>query len=240
MKTAKRIILTLPAWLLGFPAFACCCLLIVLVSLISRGRLLEAVLKFSCRLVLLLCGIRTKWDGLEHFDPGRQYLIMMNHVNFLDTFVFYARFPGRARALEEESHFSWPLYGAMLRRIGMIPINRRQPAQALKNLEKSADLILKVPGQSIVIMPEGTRSRDGRLGPFKRGGFLLALQTGLEILPVVQQGAHDINRKGSLLINPGRVKLEILAPIATREHSRRDLDKLLEKTRKAFLSKLGE
>lgn len=240
MKTAKRIILTLPAWLLGFPAFACCCLLIVLVSFFSRGRLLEATLKFTCRLVLLLCGIRIEWNGLEHLVPGRQYLLMMNHVNFLDTFVFYARFPGRARALEEESHFSWPLYGTMLKRIGMIPVNRRQPAQALKNLEKSAGLMLKVPGQSIIIMPEGTRSPDGRLGPFKRGGFLLALQTGLEILPVVQQGAHSINRKGSLLITPGRVKLEILAPIATREYSRRDLDQVLKKTRNAFLSRLGE
>ena len=76
----------------------------------------------------------------------------------------------------------------------------------MESLKRAAGWIRSRPGFSFVVLPEGTRTRDGRLGPFKRGGFLLALETGLEILPLVQIGRRRINRKGSRLIRPGRVR----------------------------------
>ena len=140
--------------------------------------------------------------------------MMMNHVNFFDPLVFYSplsrAWPGgsRRRAIS-----AGPFYGWMLRRVGMIPISRKDPAKARESLARAAALVRERPAYSIVILPEGTRTLDGNLGPFKRGGFHLALETGLDILPIVQTGAYRINRKGSRLIRPGRVELAVLPPV---------------------------
>lgn len=86
-----------------------------------------------------------------------------------------------------------------------------------------------------MVLPEGTRTRDGRLGPFKKGGFLLALETGLEILPLVQKGAQAINRRGSLLIQPGRIEFVIEKPIATAGYARENIRELMDKVRGVYL-----
>jgi 1-acyl-sn-glycerol-3-phosphate acyltransferase len=162
--------------------------------------------------------------------------VMMNHVNILDPLVFYARYPGLVRGIEEESHFRWPLYGWMLRRVGMIPISRKDPARARESLARAAALVRKRPEFSIAILPEGTRTLDGRIGPFKRGGFHLALETGLDILPVVQTGAFRINRKGSLLIRPGRVRLAVLPPVPVAGYGRDDVGQLADHVRDLFVA----
>ncbi|MHB8093517.1 MAG: lysophospholipid acyltransferase family protein [Candidatus Aminicenantales bacterium] len=226
-------------WILVLPVFAVCCLLILGTALVYRGPGLDRLMKGSCRLILACCGIRIRLRGLENFAPDRPCIVMMNHVNFLDPFVFYARFPGRARAIEEESHFRWPLYGPMIRRVGMIPISRQDPERARQSLRQAAGLARERPDLAIVILPEGTRTRDGELGPFKRGGFLLALETGREILPIVQKGAFRINRKGSRLIRPGRIDLVILPPVPTSGYTRETVDSLADRTRSLFLTSLG-
>jgi len=226
-------------WLLALPVFAVCCLLVLGTALIHRGRGLDRLIKGSCRLILACCGVRVRWHGLENFEPDRSYIVMMNHVNFLDPFVFYSRFPGPARGIEEESHFRWPLYGPMIRRIGMIPISRKDSQRARQSLRRAAELARERPDLSIVILPEGTRTRDGALGLFKRGGFLLALETGREILPIVQKGAYRINRKGSRLIRPGRIDLVMLPSVATVGGTRENVGELADRTRALFLESLG-
>ena len=89
-------------------------------------------------------------------------------------------------------------------------------------------------------MPEGTRTRTGRLGPFKRGGFFMAIETGLDILPVVQRGASAINRKGSLTIRPGRVDVTFEPAIPTAGYSKENVGELIERVRRVFLDRLGE
>jgi 1-acyl-sn-glycerol-3-phosphate acyltransferase len=225
-------------WIIVLPVFAVCCLLVLGTAMVYKGRGLDRLMKGSCRLILACCGIRVRLHGLEDFTPDRSYIVMMNHVNFLDPFVLYGHFPGLARAIEEESHFRWPLYGPMIRRVGMIPISRKDPEQARQSLQQAADLARERPELSIVILPEGTRTRDGELGPFKRGGFLLAMETGREILPIVQKGALQINRKGSRLIRPGRIDLVILPPVSTSGYTRETVDSLAGRTRSLFLKSL--
>ena len=93
-------------------------------------------------------------------------------------------------------------------------------------------------GFSFVVLPEGTRTRDGRLGPFKRGGFLLALETGLDILPFVQVGADRINRKGSKLIRPGRVRVSIEPAVPTAGYTKENVGELVDRVRSVFLARL--
>jgi 1-acyl-sn-glycerol-3-phosphate acyltransferase len=159
---------------------------------------------------------------------------MMNHVNFFDPFVFYRGFPGKARGIEEESHFRWPLYGWVIRRIGQVPVSRTQPFKAMKSLEQAAAVIRKKRGFSFVILPEGTRTRDGRLGMFKKGGFHLAIESGLDIVPIIQVGAYAVNQRGSRLIRPGSVDLFIEKPVPLAEHSKKDIDALMARVRSIF------
>ncbi|MGZ7046452.1 MAG: lysophospholipid acyltransferase family protein, partial [Candidatus Aminicenantales bacterium] len=102
----------------------------------------------------------------------------------------------------------------------------------------AAGWIRSQPGYSFVILPEGTRTRDGELGAFKRGGFLLALETGLEILPLVQSGAGRINRRGSRLVRPGRIEMTIERAVPTEGYSKKNIDELVGRVREVFVGRL--
>lgn len=226
-------------WVVAFPVFLVTCILVWLGSFVLRGRALEVLLKTGCRAILFACGVRVRVSGRENLVPGRQYIAMMNHVNFFDPFVFQAAFPPALRGVEEEGHFRWPVYGGTIRRLGMFPISRKDTARAVETLRRAAAWVRKRGVFSFGIMPEGTRTRDGRLGRFKRGGFFMALETGFDILPVVQSGAFAINRKGSKLIRPGRVDVIIEPAIPMAGYNKDNIDGLIERVRRVFLDRLG-
>jgi len=226
-------------WAFAFPVFVVCCIIVWFGSFLLSGPPLERLIKRACRLVLFCCGIRLEVAGAENLVPGRQYIVMMNHVNFFDPFVLYAGFPGFARGVEEEGHFRWPVYGATIRRLGVMPIARRDTARAVATLKRAAEWIRSRPGFSFVVLPEGTRTRDGRVGVFKRGGFLLALEAGLEILPVVQVGAEHVNRKGSRLIRPGLVRVVIEPAVTTAGCTKETVGQLIDRVRAVFVRRLG-
>jgi 1-acyl-sn-glycerol-3-phosphate acyltransferase len=227
-------------WIAALPVFLVLCFLVWLGSFLLRGRAFEALLKFGCGALLFVCGIRVRVSGREHLVPGRQYIAMMNHVNFFDPFVFQVVFPLALRGVEEERHFRWPVYGGTIRRLGMFPISRKDTASAVQTLRRAAAWVRARTAFSFGIMPEGTRTIDGKLGPFKRGGFFMALETGFDILPVVQKGAFGINHKGTRLIRPGRVAVSIEPAIPVSGYGQDSIDELVERVRRVFLDRLGE
>ncbi|MEI6613542.1 MAG: lysophospholipid acyltransferase family protein [Chrysiogenales bacterium] len=235
MKKVAAAALSLLIWCAGLLWFFCGALFILLIGVFRAGSFFENWLKGLCRSLVWICGIRVTVSGRENFQAGRQYILMMNHVNLLDGFVFYRSFPGKARGIEEESHFDWPVYGWVIRRMGQIPISRKSGSKALEALQRAAALIRQKKDFSCAVFPEGTRTRDGKLGAFKKGGFLLALETGLDILPLVQKGAYRINRRSSLQISPGRIDYFIEKPIPIAGYSRQNLPELMEKVREVFL-----
>ena len=225
-------------WAVTLPVFLLACAAVALGSFVLSRRALERLIKAGSRAVLFVAGVRVEIVGRENVAPGRQYLALMNHVNFFDPLVFQISFPAPLRGIEEESHFRWPVYGATIRRIGMFPINRKDTAQAIETLRRAAAWLRERPDFSFGVMPEGTRTLDGRLGPFKRGGFLMALETGLEVLPVVQKGAFEIARKGSLNIRPGKVTVTIAPPIPVAGYSKETVGDLIDRVRRVFLDTL--
>lgn len=227
-------------WLVALPLFLYACVLVWLGSFVLRGRGLENLIKAGCRTVLFVCGIRVRVSGRDNLAHSRQYVVMMNHVNFFDPLVFQAAFPSGVRGVEEESHFRWPIYGGTIRRIGMFPISRKNTQRAIESLRRAAAWIRLRPDFSFAVLPEGTRTRDGNLGPFKRGGFLLAIETGLDILPLVQSGAYRIARKGSLLIRPGQVDITIEPAVSTVGYTKENIRELIGRVRGVFLERLGE
>ena len=240
MRTILDRLRSLLIWIVALPVFVIACIVVWLGSYVVRGRALEGLIKGGCRSVLFVCGIRLRVSGRENVLPGRQYVVMMNHVNIFDPFVFYAAFPGIARGAEEESHFRWPFYGGTIRRIGMFPIDRKNTERAVESLRRAAAWVREWPGFSFGIMPEGGRTLDGRLGPFKRGGFLMALETGLDILPMVQSGAYRINHKGTRLIRPGKVDIAVEPAVPTAGIGKEDVEELIGRVRRVFLDRLGE
>jgi 1-acyl-sn-glycerol-3-phosphate acyltransferase len=227
-------------WLIALPVFLVACILVWLGSFVLRGRSLEALLKSGCRAILFICGIRLRVSGRENLEPGRQYIAMMNHVNFFDPLVFQVAFPYAVRGAEEESHFRWPVYGGTIRRLGMFPIDRKNTRQAVDSLRQAAAWIQRRGVFSFGILPEGTRTLDGKIGSFKRGGFFMAVETGFDILPIVQKGSFEIARKGSLLIRPGRVDVTIEPAVPTAGYRKGNIDELIERVRRVFLDSFGE
>jgi 1-acyl-sn-glycerol-3-phosphate acyltransferase len=236
-KLASRL-RSLLVWLVTLPAFLAACAAVWLASFVLSGPALERLIKAGCRAVLFIAGVRVEVCGRENIVPGRQYVALMNHVNFFDPLVFQAAFPAALRGVEEESHFRWPVYGGTIRRIGMFPISRKDTARAVETMRRAAAWVRERPDVSFGIMPEGTRTLDGQLGPFKRGGFILAIDAGLEVLPLVQSGAFEIARKGSLNIRPGKVTVTIAPPVPSAGYSRESVGELIERVRRVFLDRL--
>lgn len=235
LKKIKDSLVSFAIYVVGGTCFGLCAIFLIIVSLFYTGAFFDRLIKWACRSMLFCCGIRLTLKGAENYDPEKQYILMMNHVNFFDTFVAYARLPGKARAVEEESHFKWPLYGLLVRRVGVIPISRKSGIKAMNALKKAAELIQKRKEFSFFVLPEGTRTRTGKLGTFKKGGFLLAMESGLDILPMIQIGSFKIKQKLSRIIRPGKVELVIEKPISTAGYTKDNIDDLIQKTRNVFL-----
>ncbi len=222
-------------WGIGLLNFFLWAILIVLVSFVHTGKFFEFLIKSMCKTVVIFAGIKVRIHGLNNFVKNKQYVVMFNHVNMFDHFVLYSVLPLKLRGLEEESHFKWPVYGWVDKRVGNIPISRNNPLRAKKSLERAAKLIKENKDFSILIFPEGTRSMDGHLGNFKKGGFLLALETGLDILPVVQVGGYKIKNRNSWIIKPGVINIYIENPVSVKRYDNNDIRKLINDTRKIYL-----
>jgi len=235
IRKIKDYLVSLIIYLVAGLCFCLWAIFLIIFSIFYTGPLFERLLKIGGKSVLFCAGIRINTTGIENVHPQKQYVVMMNHVNIFDGFLFISRFPGKARGVEEESHFNWPVYGWLIRRIKMIPISRKSGIKAMTALKKAVELIREKKEFSVIVLPEGTRTITGKLGNFKKGGFLLALEAGLDILPIIQVGSFKINRKKSRIIRPGKIDLVFEEPIPTPGYSKDNIKELMDKTRNVFL-----
>jgi len=222
-------------YLIGGVNFLVGAILIFIVGIFTTGWLFEKLIKIFSKLIVILAGVRVEIEGRENLDPEGKYILMMNHVNIFDGFVFNWSFPGKLRGIEEESHMSWPVYGPLMKRIGMIPINRKSARKAIDSLKKAAEALNDQKNLSIGVMPEGTRTLTGELGEFKKGGFLLAIEAGLDIIPVIQTGSFKVKRKTGWIIRPGKIRLIYEKAISTKDFTRENVRGLMDRVRNVML-----
>jgi 1-acyl-sn-glycerol-3-phosphate acyltransferase len=177
------------------------------------------------RRVIELLDIRLDVGGAEQVPPGRAYVYMSNHQSHLDIPVLYATLPSPTiRMLAKKELFRIPFWGRGLRAAEFVEVDRSNHARAVESIDQAARLVRD--GVSIYLAPEGTRSRDGRIGRLKKGGFHLALGTGAPIVPVAVHGTIDILPRGGKVMHTGRtVRVRIGAPIKT---DARDLEDLVK------------
>ncbi len=180
--------------------------------------------------ILFISRVKVTVKGLSNISLDSSYVYMPNHESIYDIPVILGYLPVQFRWLAKAELFKIPIFGSAMRSAGYISIDRKNHNSAISSLNKAA-AIIKEKDISIVIFPEGTRSVDGKIGKFKKGGFFLAINSGVPIVPVIIHGTRKIALKKSLSIKSGKVTLEILKPIKTTEYTRENKDELLNKIR---------
>ncbi|MBB5055891.1 1-acyl-sn-glycerol-3-phosphate acyltransferase [Granulicella aggregans] len=166
-------------------------------------------------------GIRVEVVGRENLPVDRSCIFMSNHVSNLDPPVLMPSLPGRSSILLKKSLMGIPILGTAMRMAKFVPVERGHSVEAAKTSIAAAASALRS-GLNIIVFPEGTRSRDGRLKAFKKGPFFLAEDTKAPIVPIAISGTQDMMRKGSFAITPGVARVEFLKAIEPGEYASRD------------------
>lgn len=178
----------------------------------KRGYFAHWCARTWSRLILRTTGVDVDIAGLERLVPGRTYVFVANHQSIYDIPILFWSLPFQLRIIAKESLGRFPFLGWHLRRTGHMLVNRARPDRTAIFAWASA---LTSKGLSLIVFPEGTRSPDGRVARFKGGGFYLALEAGLPIVPLSVVGSRHVMRKGRLATYPGRVRLVVHDPIDT-------------------------
>jgi len=190
------------------------------------------------RVILGVPGVKLDIKMRVPLDPGRPYVFMPNHASMVDIWAVLVAVPTSFRFMAKKQLSRIPLFGWAMSAGRFIFIDRQNGLAARRSMDEAARRIRA--GQSVVIFPEGTRTRDGRLLPFKKGGFHLALNSGAAIVPVAIRGSRDVMPRGAALIRAGSVSVEVGEPIPTEGLAHGDRDALIAKVRGRVAEMLGE
>ncbi|MHB8811018.1 MAG: lysophospholipid acyltransferase family protein [Desulfobulbaceae bacterium] len=178
------------------------------------------------RAMCRLAGVPVRVEGTENLSAEQTYIFMGNHVSQFDIFAGQGYFPHDFRWIVKKELFRIPVFGAAMRRAGLVAIDRSHGREAMKSLNAAAEHINS--GTSVLIFPEGTRSQDGTLQPFKAGVITLAIKAGVPVVPVGFIGTHEVLPKGRFLARPGEVLIRIGRPISVQAYTMKDKHQLAE------------
>lgn len=178
------------------------------------------------RVILKVCGIRLVVRGREHIQLNQRYVILSNHASYFDPPALVLALGLQYRWVIKKELRKVPLFGLALETSRNLFIDRARGSDALESIKQG---VAQLPdGTGILMFPEGTRSWDGQLLPFKKGGFVIARDGQLPILPITVRGSHDRLPKGQAAFTPGVIEIVIHPPVATAD---RDLDSLRAQVR---------
>ena len=217
--------------LMALDTFACAIAAMLCAYLDSQNRG-HAVARFWSRLNLALSGVSTSMSGEDHIDHDQPYIVMANHQSHYDVFVLMGLLPLQLRWIIKMELRKIPIFGIACEKVGYIFIDRGNHEKAQKSLDAAGEKIRA--GSSVIFFPEGTRSADGKLQTFKKGGFVIALEAQVPILPVTVVGGKEILPKGSLRILPGDMKVIIHDPISVEGYTYETKERLMERVREAI------
>jgi 1-acyl-sn-glycerol-3-phosphate acyltransferase len=178
-------------------------------------------------LILKTTGVRVRVSGLEHLERSRSYVVAANHQSIYDIPILFAALPLQLRIVAKDSLGRIPFLGWHLQRTGHLLIDRKHPGAGI--LKRMAALVRAA--RSLIVFPEGTRSADGRVGRFKGGIFLLAIDSGLPVLPISVARSRFVMTKGRLMVCPDEVVVTVHAPMPTTGITREDAREFAEQVR---------
>jgi 1-acyl-sn-glycerol-3-phosphate acyltransferase len=183
-------------------------------------------------LILKTTGVHVEVDGLERLDRSRSYVFASNHQSIYDIPILFASLPFQLRILAKESLGRIPFMGWHLQRTGHVLVDRSNPGAGV--VRKMKRLVAE--GHSLIVFPEGTRSTDGSVGRFKGGSFIIALQSGLPVVPISVIGSRHVMFRGEVMVRPGRVRVIVHEPIETQSVPREAVREFASSVREVVAS----
>ena len=223
---AYYAVYTILAAIVAFPVMLVTGRIDFLYSIATKGAL------FGAKLV----GVRTEVIGRERLDPNQTYIFMANHVSNIDPPVFVPLIGRRVFILVKKELFRIPILGYAMRKAQFIAVNRQNREAAVESVKQAIEVLKS--GLSMMAYPEGTRSRDGRMLPFKKGPFHLAMDSGVPVVPVTIIGAYEVWPKGHFKVSPGTITIVFHPPMDPKQFSSRE--ELLEAVHAKVESALPE
>ncbi len=203
-----------------------------------RGDLIH-IGQWSVRVGCRVIGVRVSVAGLERVDPRAPCIFMANHLSFLDGPLLATAVRRTTRIILKKSLFRIPVLGLAMRHVGFVPVDRKGHKGGQRSLRRAARL-MREKRWSFLVFPEGTRSRDGKMLPLRRGGFFLALESGAPIVPVTIDGTYELMPKGQWYSRSGEVRIVFHDPVPVAGYSPETMPELMERVRAAISSGLGE
>lgn len=194
--------------------------------------------RFWGKMIMAVSGVKVRVEGLEKLDPDKSYIFAANHQSQFDIFCLQGCLDWDFRWLAKQELFQIPIFGAALRRSGSIPVDRASGRKAMRSLAEAAERIKN--GCSVVIFPEGTRSGDGSLLPFKVGGMVIAIKAGVGVVPMAISGSRRILPKGKLISRSGEVVIRIGEPVDASAYTMKEKQELAEHLRSQVAELLAQ
>ena len=211
--------------------------LVVVVSILTqKSDIAHIIARMWGRSILWVSAIKVTVKGLEKLNPAQSYIYMANHQSNFDIPALLGKLPVQFRWLAKAELFRIPIFGRAMRGCEYISIDRSNRKMAFKSLVMAAQIIRS--GTSVMIFPEGTRTSDGRLKDFKKGGFVLSVDAGVPIVPIIIYGTWSIMPKTRLRIDAAPVVIEICDPIETNTFTRKTKNDLIVKVRNTMIKQL--
>src|SRR4030043_442752 len=198
-----------------------------------KGKVIHHYARLWGKIALLANRVKVKREGVENLNGGGPYVFMSNHQGSYDIFALLGHLPYQFKWLAKKELFSIPFFGWAMAAAGYISIDREGTRETVEAMKVAAQKIRD--GMSVVIFPEGSRSPDGSIQPFKKGGFTLAIKSKVPIVPIAISGSRDIMPKERLTAAPGEIRIRMGRPIETIQHSMKDRKDLMEKVRETIL-----
>ncbi len=241
VKTQRKrsLFRTVLGWGLGVPATLIVAIVTIVGSTITRnGDIVHRCSRLWGKLLLSLCGVKVVVTGSKQITETKEpFLIIANHQSMFDIFALSGYLPLRFAWIAKNSLFRIPLVGSAMLRAGYIPINRQNSESAHESIQRAAQ---SLNNYSIVIFPEGTRSRSGNVGRFKKGASYLAAASGVPVIPVTITGSWQRLPPEHRIVSPGTLTLQIDPPIETAGKSRAEIDELLTEVRDLMSQRVAE
>jgi len=198
-----------------------------------RGKVGHYYARLWGKTALLANRVKVKIEGIEHLMNGKgPYIFMSNHQGSYDIFALLGHLPYQFKWLAKKELFSIPFFGWTMAAVGYISIDRGGTRDTVGAMNEAAQKIRD--GMSVVIFPEGSRSPDGSIQPFKKGGFTLAIKSRVPIVPIAISGSRDIMPKDRLTAASGEIRVFVDRPIEIQELSLRDRESLMKRVRETI------
>ncbi|MBP6942867.1 MAG: 1-acyl-sn-glycerol-3-phosphate acyltransferase [Candidatus Buchananbacteria bacterium] len=220
-------------WLTGLSSIVVLVPTYLLIVIVFGGRQVRGLERLLARAILFAFGQRLEvWNAPIASEHARR-VYLFNHASYLDAFVLAAAILDYIRAVGAAYHFKWPVWGSLLRQRGIIPVHREKHVAAVEAMIQAENEVLGK-GDSLIVSPEGTRSDDGQLLPFKKGAFHAIKKTNANVVLMVIKGAHQALPKHSWLLRPGTIQVHFEEwPAEKTKHL--EAHQLLLATRERFL-----